>query len=73
MDRRNQDIVGENCVSNDAIEHALTGEDKMMAWIERYARLLNVEFVWPSKELPEFPPTAVPLPVCPRPRSVKHS
>ena len=57
MDHRNQGIVGENCVHNDADELALTDKDKK-AWIEHYARLLNVEFVWPSNELPEAPLTA---------------
>ena len=52
MDCRNQDIVGENCVCNDA------GGDIMKAWVESYAGLLIVEFEWPSNELPEFPPTA---------------
>ena len=44
MDHRNQDIVGENCVHNDADKLALTGKDKMKAWVEHYARLLNDEF-----------------------------
>ena len=56
--RRNQDIVGESCVRNDAGELALTDENKMKAWVEHYDKLLNVEFVWPSNELPEVPPTA---------------
>ena len=55
MDCTNQDIVGENCVCNDAGELALTNEDKMKAWVEHYARLPNVEFEWPSNELPEIP------------------
>ena len=68
MDRTNQDVVGENCVGNDA---GLTDGDKMNTceWIEHYARLLNVEFECPSNELPEVLPTAGPLPVCPRPWS----
>ena len=67
MDRTNQDIVGENCVCNDAGELALTNEDKMKAWVEHYAKLLNVEFEWPSNELPE-------IPVCNlQPWSAKHS
>ena len=37
------DIVGENCVRNDASEIALTDEDKMEAWDYRHARLLNVK------------------------------
>ena len=65
MDRSNQDIVGENCVRNDAGELALTDEAKMKAWVEHYARLLNVEFEWPSSELPEVPPTAGPPPSVP--------
>ena len=44
MDHRNQGIVVENCVHNDAGELALTDKDKMKAWVEHYARLLNVEF-----------------------------
>ena len=83
MDCRNQDIVDENCVRNDAGELVLTDEDKMKPWVEHFARLLNVEFEWPSNELPEVLPTQqfegpqgahclAPLPVCPRPRSTKH-
>ena len=34
MDSSNQDVVGENCVCNDAGELALTDEDKMKAWVE---------------------------------------
>ena len=46
MDGRNQDIVGENSVGNNAGELALTDEDKAKACVEHYAtRLLNVEFV----------------------------
>ena len=73
MDHRNQDLVGENYVCNDAGELALTDEDKMNAWVEHYARLLNVEFEWPSNELPEVPPTAGPLSVCLQPWSIKNS
>ena len=43
MDCTNQDIVGKNCVRNDAGGLALT-DYKMKAWVEHYARLLNVEF-----------------------------
>ena len=60
MDCRNQDIVVKNCVCNDDGKLALTDEDKMKAWVEHYARLLNVEFLWLSNELPEVPPTAAP-------------
>ena len=63
MDRRNQDIVGENCIHNGAGELALTDKRKMMAWVEHYVRLLNDEFVLcPSNELPDVPPTAGPPP-----------
>ena len=62
MDRSNRDVVGENCVRNDAGEVALSDDDKMKAWVEHYARLLNIEFEWPSHELPEVPPTAGPRP-----------
>ena len=33
-------VIGENCVCNDASELALTDENKMKAWVQRYARLL---------------------------------
>ena len=44
MDHTNQDIIGENCVRNDAGEFVITDEDKIMAWVERYARVLNIVF-----------------------------
>ena len=70
---RNQDIVGENCVHIDTGELALTDQDKMKAWVEHYARLLNVEFVWPSNKLPQVPPTAGPLPSVSAAQILKHS
>ena len=80
MDCRKQDIAGENCVRNDTDELALTDENQMKAWVEHYAGLLKVEFVWPSNELPEFIAVSlrslqlmVHLPVCLRPRSAKHA
>ena len=48
MDRTNLDVIGENCVRNDAGELALSDDDKMKAWVEHYARLIKVEFEWPS-------------------------
>ncbi len=63
MSHINQDVVGENCVRNDAGELPLSDDDKMKAWVEHYARLLNVEFEWPSDTLPEVAPVAGP-PLC---------
>ena len=62
MDCRNQDIVGLICVRNNAGELVFTDEDKMKAWGEHYPGLLNVEFEWPSNELPDVPPIAGPPP-----------
>ncbi|CAH1263777.1 Hypp2763 [Branchiostoma lanceolatum] len=62
MERRNQDVVGEKCVRNDAGELSLNDEDKMKAWVEHYNRLLNVEFDWPKDELPEAAPVVGPPP-----------
>ena len=62
MDRKNQDVVGEKCVRNDAGELSLNDEDKMKAWVEHYARLLNVEFEWPSDLLPDSAPVEGPPP-----------
>ena len=64
MDSSNQDVVGEKCVKNDAGELSLSEEEKMKAWVEHYARLLNVEFEWPSDLLPEVAPVeGTPQPV----------
>ena len=46
MDKTNQDVVGEKCVRNDADELSLSDEEKMKAWVEHYARLLNVEWIF---------------------------
>ena len=62
MNRENQDIVGENCVKNDAGQLSLTDEDKMKAWVQHYRRLLNVEFPWPENQLPGVAPIAGPTP-----------
>ena len=62
MDRTNQDVLGEKCVRNDAGELSLSDEDKMKAWVEHYARLLNVEFEWSCDLLPEVSPVAGPPP-----------
>ncbi|XP_053374665.1 uncharacterized protein LOC128547046 [Mercenaria mercenaria] len=62
MDRTNLDVVGEKCVRNDAGELSLNDEDKMKAWVEHYARLLNVEFEWPSDLLPKVDPVEGPPP-----------
>ena len=58
MDCTNQDVVGENCVHNDTGELTLANEDKLKVWVEHYARVLNVEFGWPSNELHKVHPTA---------------
>ena len=62
MDKTNQDVVGEKCVRNDAGELSLSDEEKMMAWVEHYTRLLNVEFEWESDQLPEVAPVEGPPP-----------
>ena len=41
---KKQDIIGENCVCNDASVLVLNDEDKMKAWVEHYAGPLNIEF-----------------------------
>jgi hypothetical protein len=52
MNRSKQDVVGERCIKNEAGELSLSDE-KMKAWVEHYAKLLHVEFEWPSDLLPE--------------------
>ena len=64
MDHTIEDVVGENCVCNEAAELAPTDEDKMNAWVEHNARLLNVEFELTSNELLEVSPTAPSQCVC---------
>ena len=56
MADRNQDVVGEQCVRNDAGEPSLTEEAKMKAWVEHYSRLMNIEFDWPRDKLPNIDP-----------------
>ena len=62
MDRSNQDVVGEMCLRDDHEMLALSDDEKMKAWVEHYARLLNVEFDWPSNLLPEVPAVEGPPP-----------
>ena len=62
MDKTNQDVVGEKCVRNDAGELSLSDEEKMKAWVEHYARLLNLEFEWENDLLPEVAPVEGPPP-----------
>ena len=62
MDKTNQDVVGEKCVRNDAGELSLSDEEKMKAWVEHYARPLNVEFEWESDLLLEVAPVEGPSP-----------
>ena len=59
MDRSNQDVMGEKCVKNDAGKLSLSEEEKMKAWVEHYARLLNAEFEWPSDL--HVPPEVAPV------------
>ena len=59
MADRNQDVVGEQCVRNDAGEPSLTEEAKMKAWVEHYSRLMNIEFDWPRDKLPNAAPVEV--------------
>ena len=49
MDRANQDISGASCVRNDAGRLSILDKDKLKAWIEHYARLLNVNFDCPGQ------------------------
>ena len=37
-------------------------DEKMKTWVEHYARLLQVEFEWPSDLLPEAAPVEGPVP-----------
>jgi hypothetical protein len=52
MNRSKQDVVGEKCITKDAGELSLSDE-KIKTWAEHYARLLHVEFKWPSDRLPK--------------------
>ena len=57
LDKTNQDDVGEKCVRNDTGELSLSDLEKMKAWVEHYARLLNVQFEWESDLFPEVATT----------------
>ena len=60
MRDENQDIVGENCVFNDAGDLCIKDKDKMLAWEQHYSRLANVEFEWNEADLSAAPPTQGP-------------
>jgi hypothetical protein len=60
INRSKQD-VGERCIENDAGELSLSDE-KIKAWVEHCARLLHVEFEWPSDLLPEAASVEGPAP-----------
>ena len=51
MGRTIYNALGENQLCNGGLE--LADEDHMKAWVERHARLLNVEFEWPGNKLPK--------------------
>ena len=72
MDRTKQDSVVENFVRNDAGELVLTVKSRMKAWVEPHARLPNVEFEWPSKDLHEVLLTAGQHVHSPDPQSTKQ-
>ena len=44
MRKENVGVVGDKPVKNDTREMSMSGEAKQNAWVERYERLLNVEF-----------------------------
>jgi hypothetical protein len=49
-------------MKNDTGELSLSHEEKMKYWVEHYARLLHVEFEWPSDLLFEAAPVEGPAP-----------
>ena len=49
-------------IKNGELPVSLSDEEKMKAWAEHYARLLHVEFEWPSDLLPEAAPLEGPAP-----------
>ena len=49
-------------IKNGELPVSLSDEEKMKAWVEHYARLLQVEFEWPSDLLPEAAPVEGPAP-----------
>jgi len=48
---------------NYAGELSLSDEQKINAWVKHYSKLLNVEFEWPSDNLPDVAPTLGPVPL----------
>ena len=60
MKDENQDVVGEQCVFDDAGNMCVTDADKMRAWEEHYERLANVEFPWNEGDLTAAEPVEGP-------------
>ena len=58
--RENAGVVGDKAVKNDAGEMSVSKDSKRKSWLERYQRLLNVEFDWDSDHLSYQPPVEGP-------------
>ena len=52
MRRENKDIVGDGCIGDDDGNLCISPVDKKKAWTEHCQRLLNTEFPWAKKNLP---------------------
>ena len=51
--RENEDILSENFVLNNAGDLRLTDEQKMLARVEHWVELLNIELEWSTHLLPQ--------------------
>ena len=56
MVKDNRDIIGEQCIRNDAGILAVSEEDKKIAWKSYYQRLLNTENDWDKSNLSPVEP-----------------
>ena len=59
--RENSDVLGDKPVKNDAGEMSMSEHSKQKAWLERYHRLLIVEFDWDPDQMSNEPPVKGPL------------
>ena len=60
MKKTNVDVVGEQCILNDAGNPCYDDTSKKVAWKQHYERLLNEEFAWDENSLSSVEPTQGP-------------
>ena len=64
--QENEDIIGKKCTQDNNGVLEFNKEDKKKAQKQHYERFLNVEFLWPEKDLSTADPALGPPLLSPR-------